>query len=193
MDALYHLTPLLIIERHRFVGQKLHKTIHLVERGAYLMSQVLGIDGLLLRLPLSLISGFLHQPVGTQQCSVLALQQHHRLTVTHPQTPYKENHHHADNNTEGEEIHLRPHLQQFVLCLQFSQGGGRGCQHIYTCQHNGQKTDFGQMETTGGEGEYHGFHISYDWEDKLCIIMLRLPERQESDKRNDTTSSQQFA
>ena len=49
------------------------------------------------------------------------------------------------------------------------------------------------METTGGEGESHGFHISYDWEDKLCIIMLRLPERQESDKRKDTTCSHQFA
>ena len=48
------------------------------------------------------------------------------------------------------------------------------------------------METTGGEGESHGFHISYDLEDKLCIIMLRLPERQESDKRKDTTSSHQF-
>ena len=27
----------------------------------------------------------------------------------------------------------------------------------------------------------------------LCIIMLRIPERQESDKRKDTTSSHQFA
>ena len=26
----------------------------------------------------------------------------------------------------------------------------------------------------------------------LCIIMLRIPERQESDKRKDTTSSHQF-
>ena len=27
----------------------------------------------------------------------------------------------------------------------------------------------------------------------LCIILLRIPERQESDKRKDTTSSHQFA
>ena len=51
------------------------------------------------------------------------------------------------------------------------------------------------MKTTGGVvvGESHGHHISYGWEDKLCIRMLRIPERQESDKRKDTTSIHKFA
>ena len=45
----------------------------------------------------------------------------------------------------------------------------------------------------GGGGNIMGFIYLNDWEDKLCVRMLRIPERQESDKRKDTTSSYQFA
>ena len=45
----------------------------------------------------------------------------------------------------------------------------------------------------GGGGNIMGFIYLNDWEDKLCVRMLRIPERQESDKRKDTTSSHQFA
>ena len=52
------------------------------------------------------------------------------------------------------------------------------------------------METTGGVvggGESHGYHITYGWENKLCLRMLQIPEKQESDKRKDSTSIHHFA